>query len=68
MVSVVLTDFPKDWKAAVVMDWSTGFWEKMKEKHYFGCLPGQFYESNTYLHKSIESDFDKEIKKLKSKY
>lgn len=33
MVSVVLTDFPKDWKAAVVMDWSGGFWNKMKEKH-----------------------------------
>lgn len=33
MVSAVLTDFPKDWKSAVVMDWSGGFWDKMKEKH-----------------------------------
>ena len=34
MVSAVLKDFPKDWKAAVVMNWSGGFWDKMKEKHY----------------------------------
>lgn len=34
MVNAVLTDFPKDWKAAVVMDWSGGFWKKMKKKHF----------------------------------
>ena len=33
MVNAVLTDFPDEWKAAVVMDWSGGFWDKMMEKH-----------------------------------
>ena len=33
MVSAVLINFPKDWKSAVVMDWSGGFLNKMKEKH-----------------------------------
>jgi hypothetical protein len=33
MVEAVLKDFPKDWQAAVVMDWSDGFWDKMKEKY-----------------------------------
>lgn len=33
MVDAVLSDFPNDWQAAVVMDWSDGFWDKMKEKH-----------------------------------
>jgi len=33
MVDAVFTDFPKDWQATVVMDWSEGFWEKMKDKY-----------------------------------
>lgn len=33
MVDAVFNDFPKDWKAAVVMDWSGGFWDNMKEKY-----------------------------------
>jgi hypothetical protein len=33
MVDAVLADFPKDWQPAVVMDWSNGFWDKMKEKY-----------------------------------
>ena len=33
MVDAVFTDFPKDWQAAVVMDWSDGFWKKIKKKY-----------------------------------
>ena len=33
MVDAVLKDFPKDWQPTVLMDWSGGFWDKMKEKH-----------------------------------
>ncbi len=33
MVDALLEDFPKDWQPAVVMDWSNGFWDKMKEKY-----------------------------------
>jgi len=33
MVYAILRDFPKDWHPSVVMDWSNGFWNKMKEKY-----------------------------------
>lgn len=33
MVDAILKDLPKDWQPAVVMDWSNGFWDKMKEKY-----------------------------------
>jgi|SRR5665647_168354 len=33
MVDCILKDFPKDWKAGVFMDWSGGFWDKMKQKY-----------------------------------
>ncbi|SDD24343.1 hypothetical protein [Williamwhitmania taraxaci] len=33
MVDAILRDFPKDWNPSVVMDWSNGFWDKMKEKY-----------------------------------
>ena len=33
MVKAVITAIPDDWEAAVVMDWSGGFWEKMAEKY-----------------------------------
>lgn len=33
MVEAVFNDFPKDWQPAVLMDWSDGFWDRMKEKH-----------------------------------
>ena len=33
MVDAVLKALPQDWKGIIVMDWSHGFWDKMKEKH-----------------------------------
>jgi hypothetical protein len=33
MVDAILKEFPEDWQPAVVMDWSNGFWNKMKEKY-----------------------------------
>ncbi|MBU0560718.1 MAG: hypothetical protein KJ799_15360 [Bacteroidetes bacterium] len=33
MVDAILKDFPSDWQPAVVMDWSNGFWDKMKAKY-----------------------------------
>jgi hypothetical protein len=33
MVDAVMKALPEDWEAAVVMDWSQGFWERMQEKH-----------------------------------
>jgi hypothetical protein len=33
MVNAVIRALPEDWSAVVVMDWSSGFWEKMREKH-----------------------------------
>ena len=33
MVNSVVVDFPLDWQVAVVMDWSDGFWDKMKERY-----------------------------------
>ena len=33
MVDAVMRALPEDWFAVVVMDWSGGFWEKMREKH-----------------------------------
>ena len=33
MVDCVLKDFPMDWQAGIFMDWSDGFWDKMKEKY-----------------------------------
>ena len=33
MVKSVLTDFPNDWNAAVVFDYSGGFWDKMKSTY-----------------------------------
>ena len=33
MVDAVIRALPDDWEAVVVMDWSGGFWEKMREKH-----------------------------------
>ena len=33
MVDAVISALPDDWSAVVVMDWSGGFWEKMREKH-----------------------------------
>ncbi len=32
MVSAVLKDLLKDWEVFTLMDWSGGFWDKMKEK------------------------------------
>ena len=33
MVDAILRDFPPHWKPAVILDWSNGFWDKMKEKY-----------------------------------
>jgi len=33
MVSAVVDATPEDWLLAVALDWSGGFWKKMKEKH-----------------------------------
>ena len=33
MVDAVLNDLAKEWSAVVVMDWSDGFWDRMREKH-----------------------------------
>ena len=33
MVQSVMTALPDEWEAAVVMDWSEGFWERMAEKY-----------------------------------
>jgi len=33
MVNTVVTAIPDDWEAAVVMDYSDGFWDKMSEKY-----------------------------------
>ena len=33
MVEAILKNFPDDWKPAVFMDWSDGFWDKMKRKY-----------------------------------
>lgn len=33
MVDAIFQDFSKDWQPAVVMDWSNGFWDRMKEKY-----------------------------------
>ncbi len=33
LVAAVLENLPKEWSLAVVMDWSNGFWDKMKNKY-----------------------------------
>ncbi len=33
MAEAVLKDFPHGWSPVVIMDWSDGFWDKMKEKY-----------------------------------
>ena len=33
MVDAVIEALPEDWSAVVVMDWSGGFWEKMRKKY-----------------------------------
>ena len=33
MVDTVLKNLPEEWNGVVVMDWSDGFWDKMKIKH-----------------------------------
>jgi hypothetical protein len=33
MVDAVIEALPEDWSAVVVMDWSGGFWDKMREKY-----------------------------------
>ena len=33
MVAAVLEGLPQDWEVCIAMDWSGGFWEKMKDKY-----------------------------------
>jgi DNA methylase len=34
MVAAVLEGLPEDWEVCIVMDWSGGFWGKMKAQHF----------------------------------
>lgn len=36
MVEAVFRDFSQDWQPAVVLDWSNGFWDEMKDRHRKG--------------------------------
>jgi len=36
MVEAVFQDFSHNWQPAVAMDWSNGFWDRMKEKYRKG--------------------------------
>jgi hypothetical protein len=38
MVDAILNDFPQTWCPAVVMDWSDGFWDKIKSKKEYEHL------------------------------
>ena len=33
MVDALLNGLPEDWEVCIVLDWSGGFWEKMKAKY-----------------------------------
>lgn len=33
MVDAILKGLPNDWQPALIMDWSGGFWDKMKDKY-----------------------------------
>jgi hypothetical protein len=33
MVDAVIRALPEDWSTVVVMDWSRGFWDKMRERY-----------------------------------
>jgi hypothetical protein len=33
MVAAILDGLPEDWEVCIVIDWSGGFWEKMKAKY-----------------------------------
>jgi hypothetical protein len=33
VVEAVLKDSPKGWSGGVAMDWSNGFWDKMKKRY-----------------------------------
>jgi hypothetical protein len=33
MVDAILKGLPNDWQPTVVLDWSDGFWDRMKEKY-----------------------------------
>ena len=33
MVEAVVNALPRGWKAVVVLDWSGGFWEVMRQRH-----------------------------------
>jgi len=33
MVKSIVNTVPDDWRLAVVMDWSAGFWEVMTERY-----------------------------------
>ena len=52
MVNAVLKDLPKEWNGVVVMDWSDGFWDKMKIKHNNLGHPSytnlHFFRKNVY--------------------
>ncbi len=33
MVDAVMNALPEGWEAVILMDWSGGFWKKMKKKY-----------------------------------
>ena len=33
MVDALIRALPGDWSAVIIMDWSGGFWQKMKEEY-----------------------------------
>jgi hypothetical protein len=33
MAEAILKDFPAGWSPVIIMDWSNGFWDRMKEKY-----------------------------------
>ena len=33
MDDAVFQNFSEDWQPAIVMDWSNGYWDRMKEKY-----------------------------------
>jgi hypothetical protein len=45
MAVAILKDFPQGWSPVVIMDWSEGFWGKMKAKYdHLDWIKDPFYE------------------------
>jgi hypothetical protein len=45
MAYAILKGFPEGWSPVVIMDWSEGFWGKMKAKYdHLDWIKDPFYE------------------------